>query len=486
MSGIDWKTKEYETWDEAFRGQVPAIRQQSVRVAAYTQVLFMQACEEQFGADMPNGPEQIRPQYGDLAYKCGLYHQLGKAMLPPEYQILSPEFTEVEWAAYRRYPAEGRRLVAYLQEHDQLEREKPFLIWDEQPTENIPWQMIRESCEQHMERTDGSGYPKGRKGNQISPIAQIVGLAKELDRLAAETKSEKPFDEAYATLINQENTEWSPELISVLNNARTKCRAVYKKYIHYTKTLPKTIPLVDKKVSRPMGLKYYPMVADNQGTVSAYEAEPWFGAIANRPGETETIADIHDMLVRTDLIADMTFYFLYEAADTIMRMENCQLDTLGLVVDMMPGFYQLPTQLQRLNQLFEDQKINKQKLILTLPTDIYSAMNKGRKEIIGRYLRAGVTLMLDDYRPELVSMEEAKEAGFRFVRFATDLSLQRTTAQQILQFRENGFTVFGKGTDSLDQMIWQHACGIAATHGTLTPASVDEETLIRNGLSSLR
>ena len=486
MSSLDWKTSEYETWDEAFRGQVPAVRQQSVRVAAYTQVLFLQACDEQFGADLANGPEQIRPQYGDLAYKCGLYHQLGKAILPSEYQLLSPEFTEAELVAYRSYTTEGSRLVASLQEQGQRGKAKAFTLFGEQPGQNIPWQMIRESCEQHMERADGSGYPRGRKANQISPIAQIVGLAKELDRLSAETKSETPFEEAYATLISQENTLWSPELISVLKNARSKCRSVYKKFIHYTMTLPKTIPLVEKKASRPMGLKYYPMVADNHNKVSAYEAEPWFGAIANRPGETETIADIHDMLVRTELIADMSFYFLYEAADTIARMENCQLDTLGIVVDMMPGFYQLPTQLQRLNQLFEDQKISKQKLILTLPTETYSAMPKSRKEIIGRYLRAGIVLMLDDYRPELVSVEEAKEAGFKHIRFAPELSLQRATAQQMLQFRENGFTIFGKGTDSFEQMIWQHACGVVATRGTLTPVSIDEETLIRNGLSLLR
>lgn len=36
-----WKRREYETWDEAFRGLAPAVRQQSVRVAAYTQALFV-------------------------------------------------------------------------------------------------------------------------------------------------------------------------------------------------------------------------------------------------------------------------------------------------------------------------------------------------------------------------------------------------------------------------------------------------------------
>ena len=39
----NWKRKEYESWDEAFRALTPIVRQQSVRVAAYTQVLFVKA-----------------------------------------------------------------------------------------------------------------------------------------------------------------------------------------------------------------------------------------------------------------------------------------------------------------------------------------------------------------------------------------------------------------------------------------------------------
>lgn len=486
MSELNWKRVEYETWDEAFRGQIPAVRQQAVRVAAYTQVLFLQACEDGFGVDLPGGKHQIRAQYGELAYKCGLYHQLGKSLVPPEYQLLQPDFTEEELAVYRKYTTDGRLLVATLQERGQRAKEKRSGILEELPTKNIPWQMIRESCEQHMERYNGSGYPQGRRGEDISPIAQIVGLAKELDRLSAETKREDPFEYAYNTMISQERILWSPAQIALLKSARFKCRVIYRKFIHYTMTLPKTIPLLEKKPNRPMGLTYYPMVADKEGTVAAYEAEPWFGAIANRPGETETMETVHDMLERTELVGDMSFYFLYEAADAVARMENCQLEGLGILVHMLPGFYQLPTQLQRLNQLFEDQGIPKEKLLLTIPAAQYAALNKTRKEIVGRYLRAGVALVLDDYRPEHGSPEELKDAGFRYVRFAADLSVQQETAERMDKFRENGFTLLGKGADDFDRMSWQIACGVAATRGTLTPVAVDEETLIRDRLAALR
>ena len=95
------------------------------------------------------------------------------------------------------------------------------------------------------------------EGKELSSPA----LAKELDRLSAETASETPFDGAYRTLIAQSGTLWSPELIEVLKESKTKCRAVYTKYIHYTMTLPKTVPLVEKRKNRVMGLKYRPMVS---------------------------------------------------------------------------------------------------------------------------------------------------------------------------------------------------------------------------------
>ena len=42
------KRKKIRSWDDAFRELAPAVRQQSVRVADYTQVLFERACQEPY------------------------------------------------------------------------------------------------------------------------------------------------------------------------------------------------------------------------------------------------------------------------------------------------------------------------------------------------------------------------------------------------------------------------------------------------------
>ncbi len=479
----NWKRKEYETWEEAFRGLSAAVRQQSVRVAAYTQALYVQACAGSFGKETKDSAERMQGQFADLAYKCGMYHQLGKALVPPEYQIWTADFTEEEQAVYRKYTTDGRLLAASLQERGNRAREKRRGELIEVPTRNIPWLMIRESCEQHMERFDGSGFPAQRKGNAISPIAQIVGIARELDRLASETKSETPFDDAYKTLTAQAGTLWSEDLVEVLKASRTKCRAVYNKYIHYTMTLPKTIPLVEKRKDRPMGLRYRPMVSNADGNVVAYEAIPWFGGIAGRPGETEGVAELEAMLQRKKMVEDVSFYFLYEAADAVLRIENCKLELKAIVLQMMPSFYKLGTQLQRLNQLFKDQPITKDKLLLTLPEETFLSANKQTQEIMQRYLRNGINLVLDGYHPENIPVERLKEMGFTYLRLAPELYVKQETANTMNLLRQEGFVLLGGGADTHDIAGWLAASGVAYMSGTITGLAVGEEEVIRDSLA---
>ena len=481
-----WKRTEYETWEEAFHGLAPAVRQQSVRVASYTQALYVQACAGSFGTETREGSERMQGQYADLAYKCGMYHQLGKALVPPEYQVWTDDFTEEERAVYKKYTTDGRLLVATLQEKGNRAKEKRKGELIEQPTKNIPWLMIRESCEQHMERWDGQGFPAGRSTTNISPIAQIVGIAKELDRLVSETKSEDPFAEAFQTLIDQSGSHWNPALIEVLKATRPKCRSIYNKYIHYTLTIPKTIPLVERRKERPMGLSYRPMVSDAEGTVAAYEAIPWFGGILDRPGETEGLAELEEMLVRRKMVEDVSKYFLYEAADTVLRIENCKLKLQAVVLQMLPSFYQLNTQLQMFNQLFKDQPIPREKLLLTVPADLVRDANKHTTELIERYLRNGIRLVVDGYDPakhgEKLTADRLKAMGFVYLRLDPKLHLKQETANAMTRLRQEGFILLGGGADTHDALAWLTACGVAYMSGTLSGIMVTDDELIRDSL----
>ena len=482
MKEQTWKRKEYDTWDEAFRALAPVIRQQSVRVASYAQVLFVQACASSYGTQTAEGAERMNGKFAELAYKCGMYHQLGKSLVPADYQVWQSDFTEEEQALYRKYTTDGRLLVARLQEKTLRTKSKRrgAESVEETPTENIPWLMIRETCQQHMEKWDGTGYPDGRRGNAISPIAQVVGLAKELDRLSSETKSEDPFAEAFDSLIVQSGKAFSPELIDVLRAAKAKCRAVYRKYLPYTLTVPKTIPLVEKKKDRPMGLEYKPIVNGAAGVTNAYEAAPWFGGLAENPDEKETIADVEEQLRRIGVVADMSFYFLYEAADALLRIENCKLNIDAIVLEMIPSFYSQGTQLQRFNKLWKDQPIDKSRLVITLPQKTYLTLNKENKEIVKRYLKNSVCVMLDSWNPENISAEEALDIGFTHVRVAPEAYLKHETADAIGALTAKGVAIYASGVESEDAMRWLAACGV--THICGTGHLMDEDEMIKESL----
>lgn len=483
MNEQTWKRKEYESWDEAFRGLSPIVRQQSVRVASYTRELFVAACEMQFCRETKRGEAQIRGSYADLAYKCGLYHQLGKALVPHEYQVWQKDYTDQEKKMYEKYTTDGRLLVANLQQINTRAKDKRKGTYVETPTQNIPDLMIRETCEQHMERYDGSGFPAGLTGPQISPIAQIVGLAKELDRLAAETKSENPFELAYAELELEIGTKWSEELIAILKAAKEACRTVYNKYIIYTLTIPKTIPLVEKRPDRDMGLKYRPLVSDLRGTVVMYEAVPWFGGLADQPDETESAEDLRELFKRTDLVESISWYFLYEATDAILRINNCKLPIKGIVLEMLPDFYALKTQLQKFFQLFISQPIPKEQLWLTIPASTLMNATKTSLEIIQRYTRNGIVLLLDDYRPGDFKIEELQRLGIDHMRLAPEVCLNRATAEHITELMADGFTFVGKEANDQDMLAWLIASGTYASSGAITGGFVDEDELIVDSLA---
>lgn len=419
------KRKKIKTWDDAFRALAPSVRQQSVRVAEYTKALFLNACSAAYYTKGRDKVEYMTAEYSEVAYKCGLYHQLGKAMLSLDYQLWRDDFTAKEQEYYHTYMAEGRKLVAMLQDWDE----------DEEDEIDLAGQMIREACEQHLECWNGTGYPMGRAGENISTIAQIVGMALRLDQLAAGIRSESPFEEAMGAIIELRGSRFSEHMIHVLKDSRNELKEIFKKYIQYTKMIPTTIPLVDKRSERPMGLNYRKIALDEE-TVSVYEAIPWFKSMTNEM-ETETFDQIEGVFKRTGLLCDIVMYLLYEAADAIIRMENCGYDTNEIIITVPDSFYFEPNASYRMAQLYTDQPINPHKLKLTVSAEFLKNAELFEIERLTEFVKQKIALVLDDYHPDWVSIQLIKEIGFDCVRISQKISdqhMRETISQELKQF----------------------------------------------------
>ena len=484
MSEQNWTGRVYASWDDAFRGLAPICRQQSVRVAEYTQVLFVAACASGYGRSSSEGAARMKSKYADDAYKCGFYHQLGKALVPPEYQVWQKNFSAEETANYRQYTTAGRLLVATLQERAGRPLERGAMT--EKPTRNIAWLMMRESCEQHMERFDGSGYPRGLRGSEISPIAHIVGLAKELDRLSSEMLSEHPFDEAWDMLESQSGSAWAPELIAAFRKCRDACQAIYRKYIQYTNTLPETIPLVRKRDGRPLGMKYRPIVADESMRIVGYEAVPWFGGILGDEEATESGEAVSDMLERADLIADVMGYLLYETGDLAVRLRNCRVKDRVLVVRMLPAFFALPDRTAQMEQFCNDQELDKNQLMLLVDENYLLNAPSGIGENLANYSSAGYTLVLDHCHPGVLSVEQLFGFGFRWLRIAPELYKQYGSAAAMKELQNMGFRLMAGDVADEDTLGWLKLVGVDLINGPLTGEMMTEEEIVRDELAQLR
>lgn len=91
-----------------------------------------------------------------------LYHDIGVDYLPDRLRLKSTRFTDAEFQLYKTHPDLGAKSASRC--------------------EHVPAGALA-IIGQHHEKLDGSGYPKGLKGDQIHPMAKIVSLVDSYDHL---------------------------------------------------------------------------------------------------------------------------------------------------------------------------------------------------------------------------------------------------------------------------------------------------------------
>jgi putative nucleotidyltransferase with HDIG domain len=115
----------------------------------------------------------------------GLLHDLGKVKVPSALLNKPGPLTAREWEVMKTHVAEGQQILEETTGIDQLS----ICV-----------------CQHHHERLDGTGYPEGLKGEQISKVGQIAAIVDIYDALC----SERCYKHALApTLALRKVFEWS-------------------------------------------------------------------------------------------------------------------------------------------------------------------------------------------------------------------------------------------------------------------------------------
>ncbi|HMK96132.1 MAG TPA: HD domain-containing phosphohydrolase, partial [Acidimicrobiales bacterium] len=125
---------------------------------------------------------------------AALLHDVGKLTVHPETLNKAGAPTDEEWEAIRQHPLEGRRLVA------------PVAGWLGE------WSL---AIEQHHEKFDGSGYPFGLSGDQISLGARIVSVADSFEVMTAARSYKKAMTPvaARADLARCAGSQFDPQIV---------------------------------------------------------------------------------------------------------------------------------------------------------------------------------------------------------------------------------------------------------------------------------
>jgi hypothetical protein len=95
-------------------------------------------------------------------YMAGMVHDIGKVAVPAEILTKPTRLTDLEMQMVQGHVESGYQIL----------KDIPF-----------PWP-IAEMVHQHHERLDGSGYPKGLKGEEICPEARILAVADTIEAMA--------------------------------------------------------------------------------------------------------------------------------------------------------------------------------------------------------------------------------------------------------------------------------------------------------------
>ncbi len=105
----------------------------------------------------------------------GLLHDLGKATMPMDVLNKPGKLTDAEFAIIKTHPQEGHRMLLGVSNVDS---------------------MVLDVCLHHHEKTDGSGYPKGLKGDEISLFAKMGAVCDVYDAITSNRPYKAGWDPA--------------------------------------------------------------------------------------------------------------------------------------------------------------------------------------------------------------------------------------------------------------------------------------------------
>ena len=130
-------------------------------------------------------------------YLGGVLHDIGKIAIPETILTKPGELKDVEWEMIRSHPEVG---------YDKILADTDF-----------PWP-VAEMTLHHHERLDGSGYPDGLEGDELTTEVRILGTVDVVEAMSTMRpyRSARSKEETLEEIRGGKGTKYDPEVVDIL------------------------------------------------------------------------------------------------------------------------------------------------------------------------------------------------------------------------------------------------------------------------------
>lgn len=206
--GYETKTQETETMEDIFRNAEDKMYQQKLfkksSLRSQTIDLIMNALYEKNNREMAHSKRvsriceeiAIHMNLCDTAVEkikfAGLVHDIGKIGVDEKILNSSQALNDEEWHEMKKHSEMGYRILMSAKEFSEIAK---YVL-------------------EHQEKWDGSGYPKGLKGEEISLEARIIAIADAFDAMTGVRNYKRAFsiEEALEEIKRCAGKHFDPEI----------------------------------------------------------------------------------------------------------------------------------------------------------------------------------------------------------------------------------------------------------------------------------
>ena len=172
----------------------------------------------------PEFSDTIDQQYIEDIYQSSILHDIGKVGTPDALLLKPAELTDEEFNVIKRHTVMGGNALKAIE--SQIEG-KSFLA------------MGREIAFNHHEKWDGSGYPRGLKGEAIPLSARIIALVDVYDALTTKRfyKEAYSHEKAKNMIILLRSKHFDPQVVDAFLAIEQKFNRVRKQKLKLEATM---------------------------------------------------------------------------------------------------------------------------------------------------------------------------------------------------------------------------------------------------------